>query len=898
MSRSDLRALFRSNNQSLKAVDVFADRENEWAAVARSITARAAEARDPAFDVEDLESPRRNVLTFYGVGGIGKTSLSRQIAEHLAGDDHGPRQWPPLDPSVGPVIPVRLDLSTQAGLGFESVMLALRVAVASLGRPMTAFDLAFHRYWAHNHPGEPLEEYLRRNTFFSRFSTSLSVPEQMRSALADTAQALMMPGTLGVLVGQTLKTVVRSLRDHRLRSRALGGCRRLPDLLEAEPDLDTLSYYAHLLAWDLSQLPAERSATLVVLLDTFEDIGDRTHRDAERLVQRLAWLMPNALFVITGRNRLQWDDDRLEGQLDWVGTRCWPLLAPGAEQDPRQHRIGYLSAEDAERYLCRRLTLDEQPLMDEQTRHLIIARSHGLPLYLDLAVMRFLDLYHQQGTAPAAAKFNHDFPALVARTFRDLTAPERQVLRAVSLLDAFSIPLARAAAGHDRDAPAMQLAERPFIEHQPAAPWPYYLHNLVRSAIRDADSTAEDRWSPADWQRTAARAFAALGTEYSAARADGDRRKLLGCLHQGLRLARDFNLGLDWLVDAAYAYVEDFVWEPVELPPAGAPSAGGTPAVIPHSGPAANPPTALAAALSAIARRQRQHRQLTADTLRDVLASGLLPESLNDLPAYFLAECDRDLGRLQESMDGMRRVAAAGGRLAPDASRGMLHLARRLGHFPDVLTAAAALGRRGRKHRTLGDVWWSQGNITRACASYAQGRDDAEQQGQHGEAALSQACLAFAAAFQDRARAQEQIQRAEDMLTGGDARWAQLQVRNARLLRDAGAGPGLADRAAAVVREAEANGLTSSAAYARFAVCFDAAITDSPQQLESARQGLLLSVQGAEFAYLLELSYLMTGHRPPEDLPRAHWIDGVQETGARWRRLIDDRRAQLATTGD
>ena len=65
-----------------------------------------------------------------------------------------------------------------------------------------------------------------------------------------------------------------------------------------------------------------------------------------------------------------------------------------------------------------------------------------------------------------------------------------------------------------------------------------------------------------------------------------------------------------------------------------------------------------------------------------------------------------------------------------------------------------------------------------------------------GEAALSQACLAFAATFQDRARADEQIRRAEDMLTVTTVRWAELQLRNAELLREAGAdwtAPGFTD---------------------------------------------------------------------------------------------------------
>lgn len=877
MSRPDLRALFRINSRSIVATDIFANREEEWAAVVRSLACIAVFRKDPSFDVEDVQAPRRNVLTFYGVGGIGKTTLSQQIADRLAYSDAGPSHWPPLDASAGRVLPVRVDLSRQFGASLETVLLSIRLAVATLGRPMPAFDLAFLRYWEMAHPGEPLDDYLRQHTYFSRFSASgRTLRGQMESALADIAQALVLPGTIGSLAGQGLRTVIRSLRDRKSKARVLAGCRRLPDLLEADPDGEALSYYPHLLAWDLEQLPADRAATIVVLLDTFEDVGDRTHRDRERLIQRVAWLMPNSLFVVTGRNRLSWDDARLEGQLDWAGAHAWPQLVAGAAEDPRQYRVGYLSEDDAHGYLQRRLTLNAQPLMDEAIRQVIVTRSHGLPLYLDLTVMRFLDLYERVGQTPDVTEFDHDLPALVARTFRDLTVEERQVLRATSLLDAFSVDLATTAAGMDHDAPALALVERPFVDVEPGALWPYHLHDLVRSAVRDADSTAEDRWTAADWRRSAQRTFDALGVEY---RAGTERRRLLGCLRQGLRLARDFDLDLGWLTDAAFAYVGDFLWEPLDLDVSDAHV--DSPAVV------------LADTLNAIARRQRQHRSLTAERLRVIVDSGHLPTNLRELPSYFLAEIDRDLGNLTASLNGMRAVAEGGGRLAPDANRGLLHLAKRVGQFPDVLTAVESLGRAGKQDRAMGELWWTQGNIGLSCSAFAQGRDEALALDQEGEAALSQAYLAFAASFQDRARALVQIERAGQMLAGMSARFAELQVRNAGLLAECGVAVDLPEQADQVAASAVADGLTSCVAYARFAACFHAAIVDSADLMGAARAQLQLSVRREEFAYLLELAYLMAGEQVPDDLPRARWIDGVEQTQARWTALVAERRLEI-----
>lgn len=101
------------------------------------------------------------------------------------------------------------------------------------------------------------------------------------------------------------------------------------------------------------------------------------------------------------------------------------------------------------------------------------------------------------------------------------------------------------------------------------------------------------------------------------------------------------------------------------------------------------------------------------------------------------------------------------------------------------------------------------------------------------------------------------------MLGQADIRWATVQVSIAELLRDAGNDGDVQDRAEAVVREAEVGGLSSSIAYARFALCFHAVITGEVSLIATARSQLQRCVRGAEFAYLLELSYFMTGSEPP-----------------------------------
>jgi hypothetical protein len=880
----DLRALFSSNDRGLTADEAFTNRQEQWDLFAAALTEHLRRVADGAVDVDDLEAPRDNALVFYGVGGIGKTTLSRKLEAALTRGGHRPAQWGEPSWPGGRILPVRIDLARSAGAGFERIMLTIRLALTEVGRPLPAFDIALRRYWERHHPGEPLEDYLRRSGLASRFGQAL--PGQLQSAFADVAQLLLLPGTVGSVVGQVTGALVGALRERRQTVRALADCARLADLLEAEPDVESLSYYAHLLAWELARLPEEKSVTPVVLLDTFEDVGGR-NRDLERLLQRVVWLMPNCFFVITGRGRLRWADAALVGELDWTGPASWPGLAadvtPPARSSAtgrgRQILIGDLAAEDCEDYLVRRLEREGQPLIGQDIREVISSRSHGLPLFLDLSVMRFLEI-RRSGRTPQPADFAHDFAALITRTLSDLTPDERHVARSASLLDAFDVTLATRAAGLTREAPAMRLIERPLVREDPFGLWPYHLHSLIRSAIRGADDTTEDRWSPGDWRAAAERALVTLGEQWRASPA-ADRRLLVGCLRQGLALARDFHLDLDWLGEAAWSYVSDSVWEPL------APPDRDHQADTLVLGTAAD---ALVELLSALARRQHEHRERTADRLTAVVDSGLLPADVQEMAVYYLAKADRDLGRSEASRRGMQQVADGGGRRADAARRGLAHLARLAGDFPTAAAAAETLGWAGRQRRVEGDVWWPQGNMARAAAAYAAARDEAEHHGVAGERATCQAQLAFTLAFSDPELSDDELDLAQRLLSGLDLRATTFTTRIAALVRDAGAND-VDNRARLLRTEIDIAGLTATQAPTlELAVSFHHAVLDDDHQAVDASITRLRDLtRGGDYAYYVDIAAYMGGRSPTAPSP-ARWLNGPETTRERWRALVRARR--------
>ncbi|MFM9812835.1 ATP/GTP-binding protein [Streptomyces scabiei] len=884
----DLRMLFGANDRSVAAEEAFTNRQAQWQAVVAALSDHLQRVANPSFDVEDLASPRHNVLVAHGVGGVGKSTFSRKTEASLTHPGGRPEQWAEPGWPIERLLPVRIDLARSSGVDFERVVLSIRLAVAALGRPMPAFDLALRRHWERNHPGEPLEEYLRRGGMLSRFSNAVNLPGQLQSSLADVAQALAMPGTIGGAVGQLTTALVGALRERRQTVRALAGCGRLADILEAEPDLETLSFATHLLAWDLAQLPAVQRATPVVLFDSFEEVGDRTHRDFERLLQRIVWLMPNAFFVITGRDRLQWAEDGLHGQLDWTGPTAWPGLAghvPGARTHSgpavRQILVGDFSPEDCDDHLARRLAHNGQPLIGPDLRQAITERSHGLPLYLDLAVMRFLEI-RRSGRVPQPDDFG-DFPALISRTLSDLTSDERHVLRSVSLLDAFSVPLATQVAGLTRDAAALRLTERPFIREDLTGLWPFHLHQVVRSAIRNADDQTDDRWSEHDWHRAALRAHAALGEEW----AHGPRRDravLIGVLRQGLRLARDFNLTeLGWLTEAAFSYVSDSVWEPLAPPAHGHDSA-----VL------STPADALVETLSALARRQREHRARTVERLTAVIDSALLPAELQEMPVYYRAKALRDIGRIEDSRRDYQQVADGRGRLAQAARRGLAQAARLAGDFPTTLAAAQTLGWEGRHQRVLGDLYWIQGQPQRAAEAYLAGRLEAEQHAKAGEAAHNQALRALALAFVDPLQADDELDLAEQLLASLDLRASTINAAIASLIRDAGS-PAIDDRARTLRTELDVAGLTSMTSTLEVAVAFHQAVLDDHEALNATITRLREQTSDGTYAYYTDIAHFMAGLPLPTEHTPPRWLDGEGATRARWRALVTARRDLLRT---
>ncbi|WP_406003345.1 hypothetical protein [Streptomyces sp. NBC_00829] len=86
---TDLRALFGSN-EPVDTSEAFTNRQCQWELFATAPEEHLRHTTAPGFDPADLEAPRTNIVSFHGVGGVGKSTFLRKLEAGRRGPGSGP----------------------------------------------------------------------------------------------------------------------------------------------------------------------------------------------------------------------------------------------------------------------------------------------------------------------------------------------------------------------------------------------------------------------------------------------------------------------------------------------------------------------------------------------------------------------------------------------------------------------------------------------------------------------------------------------------------------------------------------------------------------------------------------------------------------------------------------
>ncbi|MER5948076.1 hypothetical protein ABT127_18660 [Streptomyces sp. NPDC001904] len=536
------------------ATDLFTDRVPEHAAFAAALRHQHG---DVVCGAARLGRRRRNnVLTYFGMGGIGKTSLSRRLERWARGELEDPGDWgapPVLD---RPVRTLRVDFHGSRTVDAVSVVLALRAACAARGRKFPAFDVGLAAWWSQARPGVALPDV--------RAVSGFDVRQQMVDTLGDVIEDAGGQFGVGPFTVRGALRIMEAVRSRRLRGRALRDCRPLAMLVQEaahDPSPGVAASLAGLLSWDLENLGGDRRPLVVGFADAFEYVqgGDRVQ---EGLFQRIVHLTPAVLWVVTTRDRLNWDSTDEEGLLPAAGPHTWPGLCADADDDPRQHLVGNLSGQDVERFLSRASGSAGNPDLPADVITRIRDGAHGLPLYLDLS----LTMARSRATAPLqAATFGGPLPQLVTSVFARIPAELRELARTASLVPRFNPELLAEASGSFLGA-AERLCRQTLVTQDDHPLFPYRLHDAVRAAVGGESTAARGAWAPADRAERAAQLLEALHRRSNALLRQGSEADQLDVLELAATLCHAHGLTATWL-STALARLPGFALSAQRLPP-------------------------------------------------------------------------------------------------------------------------------------------------------------------------------------------------------------------------------------------------------------------------------------------------------------------------------------------
>ncbi len=370
--------VIRSAKEKARAVRVFTDREEPRESFWKKFEYRKATLNDAT------KGPC--VLAYYGIGGIGKTSLLRKLEEDLVGrEEHQ--------------LYIRHDFENdKVKEPVEIMKNMVQAFVEKCSFDMSLFDMGYYQYkkLCYNEAVKPeMDSYIEKSRLLSYVvDVTGDIPG------VDIVSKLFAAIDKGQAIIRT------SLRNNK---------KIFADILSVTDEKEMLRKLPDLLAIDLEENLSDKDKPLVVFLDTYESLvneaaslGDPLASD-EWLRNEIIPYVPNTLWVIAGREKLKWKERA--GSSDWCDAD---------EQNLEQHCLGALAPTDANRFLY------ESGIDDELLRSQIYKLTNGVPLYLDICVDTYESL-RGRGQIPVIDDFGKDTESMINRYIRYLDADKQQM---------------------------------------------------------------------------------------------------------------------------------------------------------------------------------------------------------------------------------------------------------------------------------------------------------------------------------------------------------------------------------------------------------------------------------------------------------------------------------------
>ena len=371
---------FQQSYEHPRAEDVFTDREGPFAIFAAARNA--------------IEANRPKILTFYGIGGQGKSALCDALIRQLKQEE-----W--FSTAYG-----LLRIHPQNDQQPHAALLDLRLSMGKeSGVPFPAFDYVFALYWGLTYPEQSLQDYSKGRMGH----VNDCLPDLVKEAIKlskEFGEVASHSGAIGLSIS-AFRWLHKKAQEKWVRNKfpLLNELFQEGRLIPPDEILDQLPVF---LALDiLDHLKSKDGRQVIVFIDEYEQLW--SHRElkagevkhpVDEAIKELVAECPGVMFVLFSRERLHWEHDHS----GWV-------------EDLRdaQHLLGGLSSKDADVFLCK-CGVTEPPL-----RSAIIEGSGGNgpegchPELLDLSVTHYLSLKFVKGCVPKPDDFRTGSASLADR---------------------------------------------------------------------------------------------------------------------------------------------------------------------------------------------------------------------------------------------------------------------------------------------------------------------------------------------------------------------------------------------------------------------------------------------------------------------------------------------------
>lgn len=371
-----------SNPQKMmhKATNIFTDREEPRAAFWNLYHA--------------LEPDEIEIIHYYGVGGIGKSSLLKQLQLELT--EYGNEKY------------IEYNFESKKAKDMVLYDLSRQMMRKCKGLRFPVFDYAFEKY-------KVLvgEEYLKYQLIDKE---NIFDHHLVGSAFSVVGDYVPFVGTVSSVVTEGSKAIVKIAKKHeQLRGEKADLYHEISGINSAQILFGKLQHYFAIDAF--SYFDGRNEKPLVVMLDGYEVLVNKLER-GQKAVNDDLWLreegslimsIPNAIWVIAGREKLEWSTDILPQE--------------------NTHLIGDLSVVDASRFF------EESGINDDALISGLCTLTNGTPIYMDFCVKQYRKLKEQKVCyVPKLDDFGENTEEIAVRFLRDMTIMEQGILYLLSCM--------------------------------------------------------------------------------------------------------------------------------------------------------------------------------------------------------------------------------------------------------------------------------------------------------------------------------------------------------------------------------------------------------------------------------------------------------------------------------